>query len=185
MNEDFVNLEKKPKSKKDIVYSILVIVFIVILVVGFVFLRENRASEILSAMADSLRERAESVFAPEEEDKADIVWTTPEEDILGEEREGYYTEVAERGDGLTHLARRALTSHMEKENIELSSEQRIYIEDYVQKRLAPEKTGLRFLEIGEEIEISVDLIEEGIAQAENLTPSQIDNLSKYTPLVSF
>ncbi len=181
MNEDFANLEKKPKSKKDIVFSILVIVFIVILVTGFVFFIEHRASDILSAMSDSLRERAESIFTPEE-DKADIVWTTPEEETLEEE---YYTEVAKKGDGLTHLARRALTTHMEREEIELSSEERIYIEDYVQKRLAPEKTGLRFLEIGEEIEISIDLIEEGISQAEELTPSQIDNLGQYTPLVSF
>ncbi len=184
MSEDFINLEKKPSGKKDIALSILVLIVIFILVFGFVTLREFGAKNLIFSASQKILNEIEIMF-PEKE----VVDEEVEEEVAVEEevspQKETYKETAEKGDGLTHLARRATTSYIEDENINLSHEERIYVEDYVQKRLAPEKTGLRHLEIGEEVEIPTELIEEAIAQAELLTTQQIENLSQYTALVSF
>ncbi len=200
MSEDFFNLEKKPSKKKDLVFPILVLVLILILVVGFVALREYSARDLLSTASDRLmaeitdvlpideEEKEEEVaVVDEEEDEEERNWTLVEEAEEDEEtvEDGYYAMQAQHGDGLTHLARRALTEHMEREGIELSDEERVYIEDYVQKQLTPEDTETRMLDLGEEIEISEELLEEGIQQAEDLTPEQTDNLSQYAAMVSF
>ena len=181
MSEDFINLEKKPSGKKDIALSILVLIVIFILVFGFVTLREYGAKNLIFSASQKILNEIDVMF-PEKGEVADEEVAVEEE--VSPQKETY-KETAKRGDGLTHLARRATTSYIEDENINLSSEERIYVEDYVQKRLAPEKTGLRHLEIGEEIEVPIELIEEAVAQAELLTTQQIENLSQYTALVSF
>ncbi len=194
MSEDFFNLEKKPsEKKKDIVFPVLVLLLILIIVVGFVALREYRAQDILSAASDRILAEIGEVLPPEEEEEEEepvteeredtAQWTVAEEERL--ETEGYYLEKAERGDGLTHLARRALTEYMQEEDLDLSDEERVYIEDYVQKRLTPEDAETRMLDMGEEIEISKELLADGVQEAENLTPQDIDNLSQYAALVSF
>jgi len=197
MSEDFFNLEKKPGKKKDIVFPILVLLLILVLVFGFVALREYKAKEILSTASEKLlAEIGEVIPLEDEEEPEEVVVTEEEETENGwtlveegteEEREpdGYYTEEAQKGDGLTHLARRALTSHMQEEEIELSDEERVYVEDYVQKRLTPEDETTRMLDFGEEIEISEELLEEGVQEAEDLTPEDINNLSNYAAVVSF
>ncbi len=185
MSEDFINLEKKPNEKKDIALSVLVLIIIFVFVFGFVTLREYTAKEILSSASQKIVDEVEQMFFSSQTEDEEL---EEEESITEEEvviKKTSYTQTAQRGDGLTHLARRAITSYMEEEGVDLSKEERVYVEDYVQKRLAPEKTGLRFLEVGEEIEISLDLIEEGVREAQTLTPYQISNLSYYASLVSF
>lgn len=181
MSEDFINLEKKPSGKKDIALSILVLVVIFILVFSFVTIREYGIRNFFSSASQKIIDEIETML-PEEEPVEEEEESAVEETSSGRES---YKEFARKGDGLTHLARRALTSYMEEENVQLSPEERIYIEDYVQKRLAPEKTGLRHLEIGEEVEISMDLIEEAMQSAKQLTPTQTQNLSQYAVMVSF
>jgi len=188
MNEDFINLEKKPDNKKDVTLSILVLILVFSLVFVFVTLREHSMRDILSAASQKILDEVEDVFLAQETEETEeerVTQETEEEIEAPAEEPPVYREVAKEGDGLTHLARNATTSHMEEEGLELSDEERIYIEDYVQKRLAPEKTGLRLLEIGEEIEISGELIEEAVVEAQALTPSQLDNLTQYSALVSF
>ena len=180
MSEDFINLERKPSGKKDIALSILVLIVIFILVFGFVTLREYGAKNLIFSASQKILNEIEVMF-PEDVEEEEVTVSEEEASFTKE----VYREVAEKGDGLTHLARRATTSYIEDENINLSSEERIYVEDYVQKRLAPEKIGLRHLEIGEEVEVPTELIEEAIVQAEMLTTQQIENLSQYTALVSF
>ncbi len=182
MSDEFINLEKRPNEKKDITLSILILILVFILVFGFVTLKEHGFGKILSTASERIAEEVEERFSAEE--KIEKIEEEEETDVLPAEKEDY-RETARDGDGLTHLARRALTSHIEEEGLDLSKEERIYIEDYIQKRLSPEKTGLRFLEIGEEVEISRELIEDGVAKAQTLTPAQIDNLSQYANQVSF
>jgi hypothetical protein len=185
MSEDFINLEKKPNGKKDIALSILVLIVVFVLVFSFVALRERGAKNLLSTASQRILEEIETMLPEKEKVEEDIV----EEEIAETDEEisitKTYKETAKKGDGLTHLARRALASYSEEKNIDLSDEEKIYVEDYVQKRLAPEKTGLRHLEIGEEVEISVELIEEAVASAKLLTPTEIENLSQYAAMVSF
>jgi len=90
-------------------------------------------------------------------------------------------EVAEPGEGITHLARKALKKYMElDENIELQDEHKIYIEDYLKDMIGSEP-----LEIGDTIKFSVRDIDEAINASLLLSDAQIDNLSQYVPLVSF
>ncbi len=91
-----------------------------------------------------------------------------------------YTEKAERGDGLTHLARRALSNYIEENEItDLTDEHKIYIEDYIQKEL-----GSYSLSLGQEVEISQDLISEAVNESRELSGEQLNNLKQYSVLVS-
>ncbi len=184
MSEDFINLEKKPNERKDIALSVLVLIIIFVFVFGFVALREYTAKELLSSASEKIVDEVENMFFSSSQEEVEEITEEESTEEVATRRDSY-NQTAQRGDGLTHLARRALTSYMEDMEVELSEEERVYVEDYVQKRLAPEKTGLRFLEIGEEVEISLDLIEEGVREAQGLTPYQINNLTYYSNLVSF
>lgn len=88
-----------------------------------------------------------------------------------------YTEAAQAGDGTTHLARRAATRYLADKSLSyaVTNEHRIYIEDYVQKKI-----GAARLEVGDERSIPFALIEEAVNAAGQLTPRQFNNLSQYT-----
>lgn len=92
------------------------------------------------------------------------------------------TEYAEKGQGITHLARKSLNRYLKEvdESVELSNEQKIYVEDYLQNR-----TGSGSLKIGEAKTFSTDLIKEAIDASKKLTPSQLENLKKYSQMVYF
>lgn len=91
-----------------------------------------------------------------------------------------YTEKAAKGDGITHLARKALKRYLSSEgqSLSLSKEHKIYIEDYLK-----DKTGSYKLKVGQEISFSVNLIKDAISQAQKLAQSQLNNLKKYSQLV--
>ena len=94
-------------------------------------------------------------------------------------RWGKYLETAAKGEGLTHLARRALRSYLKDRPLPfLTPEHKIYIEDYLAK-----KKGGGWLELGQKVEFSQDLIREAIEMSEQLTPSQLENLKQYSQLV--
>lgn len=93
------------------------------------------------------------------------------------------TVKAAKGNGTTHLARSALKEYL-KDNPDvakkLKAEQKIYIEDYLRKNV----TDLpKVLKINDEISFSVDLIKIAIDQSQKLSDKEINNLSKYVPLV--
>ncbi|MCK5122682.1 MAG: hypothetical protein KAQ87_00820 [Candidatus Pacebacteria bacterium] len=87
-----------------------------------------------------------------------------------------YTVYANRGEGITHLARRALNEYLQEigEESELTKEHKIYIEDYLQNR-----TGTESIEVSYQGTFSENLIEEAVSSAKQLTPNSINNLSKY------
>jgi len=88
-----------------------------------------------------------------------------------------YVEVAEAGNGATHLARKAATRWLSENqaSYEVTAEHRIYIEDYIQKKMGSPR-----LSLGETQEIGFDLISEAVAKAGELNKSQLQNLSQYT-----
>ena len=132
--------------------------------------------EVLSEETeDTIIEEEEIVVIPEiiKEDEEEI-----EEDFNSGDIKNIYTETAEIGDGITHLARRALKDYLSRENIKLSAEQKIYIEDYMQN-----ETGTRSLGLGETVSFSRALVENAISQAQLLTDSQLQNLEQYSRLV--
>jgi len=88
-----------------------------------------------------------------------------------------FVEVAEAGNGVTHLARRASARWLSENQAgyAVTDEHRIFIEDYVQNKL-----GTNGLALGEEVEISFDLIAEAVEAAKELNEMQLKNLSQYT-----
>jgi len=89
---------------------------------------------------------------------------------------------AAKGNGVTHLARQALREYLKDKNDlsgQLKVEHKIYIEDYLQKHV----THPNVLKVGNQITFSQDLLNDAISHAQNLNDKQINNLSKYVPLV--
>lgn len=87
-----------------------------------------------------------------------------------------YTETAVFGDGITHLARRALEEYMQEtgDGADLAKEKKIYIEDYMQNRTGSEK-----INIGHQETFSESLIKEAISNANNLSEKSLKNIAKY------
>jgi len=138
---------------------------------------EEVEEEIIAPVEE---ETPEEIIAPIEEEAEEEAEEITIEEIIPEGRKeaGTIVEVAAKGDGVTHLARRALKDYLEDHPQELTNEHKIYIEDYLKDR-----TGSRPLEVGEEIAFSEDLIKEAIDASLELTPEQLKNLEKYSALV--
>jgi len=93
-----------------------------------------------------------------------------------QETEGSFIETAALGDSRTKLARRALADYLEKNaDSTLTSEHKIYIEDYLQKNAGNKGK----VNIGTSVEFSKGLISDAITKAKNLNEQQLKNLHKY------
>lgn len=88
---------------------------------------------------------------------------------------------AARGEGRTHLARRAITEQLSIADKELSNEARVYAEDYLQKKYAPKDP----LHPGSTITFTADQVNEAISAAQDLSPAQLQNLHQYSVLVNW
>lgn len=88
-----------------------------------------------------------------------------------------YTETAQAGDGVTHLARRATTRWLADNDAgyTVTQEHRIYIEDYIK-----DHTGTKGLGLGEQKTISYDLLKEAVTAAGQLNAQQLQHLGHYT-----
>jgi len=166
----------KPKIKKATLVKILIIALALTMIAGyFILQRMDRLPEVnLGQLLAKL-----AIIAPQEA-------LPPAEELVPEELEitlppvgKIYEQTAEAGEGITHLARKALREYLEdKGGPDLTPEQKIYIEDYLQNRI-----GDRPLELGEKISFSENLITEAIDRAQQLTPEQLENLQQYSALV--
>jgi hypothetical protein len=94
---------------------------------------------------------------------------------------GTYTVKANRGAGVTHLARAAakqyLEAHQDVKKI-VTPEHKIYIEDYLVKH-----TSTAALAVGQQMQFSDDLIKQAIDSSQKLNQNQLKNLHKYVLLV--
>ncbi len=100
---------------------------------------------------------------------------------LSRETETSFIEQAERGNGKTHLARRALAHYLEKNtDSSLTAEHKVYIEDYLQKNVSFQGA----VTTKTSIEFSKDLIKQGIEKSKTLNDRQLQNLKKYSARVS-
>ncbi len=94
----------------------------------------------------------------------------------------YYRITAGKGEGLTHISRTALNKYLSDKNINLSPEQKVYAEDYAQKRLQEERSNSDLVLLNEEVWVSYEYIEDGVDSAQSLTNYQINNLTQFVPL---
>jgi len=79
------------------------------------------------------------------------------------------------GDGITHLARRAVVNQLDYKEMSLNDEQLVYAEDYLQNR-----TGDYWLEVGQILEFHYVDVDNSIESAQQLQDWQIQNLMQYT-----
>lgn len=93
-----------------------------------------------------------------------------------------YTEVAERGQGLTHLARKATGRYLEANTSDftVTNEHRVYVEDYIKDRL--ERIPVH---VGDTRIISKELIREAVSASQKLSGAQLKNLQKYSRVVQW
>lgn len=92
-----------------------------------------------------------------------------------------FTETAQSGDGITHLARRALDKYLAEHGQNaslLTKEHKTYVEDYMQNAI-----GDGWLQEGQKISFSKTLIEGAIDSALQLTNAQLQNISSLLMLV--
>ena len=112
-------------------------------------------------------------------DKDGQVLFTEENESESSKDASSITETASLGDGITHLARRAIAQYLNETGKELTMEQKIYAEDYVQNAI-----GSEWLEVGQKLSFSKTLLSEATEKAQQLEGWQIENLKQYTSAVS-
>jgi len=123
-----------------------------------------------NTLAESINEQNKSVNQKEQ-----ISSTAP-----SQETETSFIESAGKGDGQTHLARKALANYLEKNpDSTLTAEHKIYIEDFLRKN-----SGFKGkIFVGTSVEFSKDNIKEAIGSSQKLSDNQLKNLEKYSARV--
>lgn len=167
----------RSKTFQKILFGVLVAVLALATIGMLVYLeRSGRISQLLTGLpfGFALREEAPPALVEEvpiEKLTEEIVTSVPK----------VYEKEAEEGEGITHLARKALNDYLTetKMEINLTPEHKIFIEDYLKDR-----TGERWLKPGEKVSFSEELIVQAINEALKLTPEQLNNLRQYSTLVS-
>jgi hypothetical protein len=127
--------------------------------------------------------KEEKVVTPKEKEKPVVEEKKEEKQPVasGEETETSFVEVANNGDSLTTLARRATKQYLEKNPVDgLTKEHKIYIEDYLRRHI----NHSTIVRSGEQISFSKDLIKNAIGASKNLNERQLKNLQKYSARVS-
>jgi len=116
-----------------------------------------------------------------EENKAEVSATEQQPTGVQVEKtaQGYQAQ-AVKGDGATHLARKALKNYLNgSPDAGLSKEQKIYIEDYMRKQVVQGS-----LKVGENRTFSESLIKDAITKSKQLNERQLKNLQRYSARVS-
>jgi hypothetical protein len=155
---------------------IIISIVVVLVIAGGIYSYSNRSEEI--SYSDDQQLAAESfeqgkVSSQAVNEAAPEVKNQPV--AVSQETETSFIESAMKGEGTTHLARRALANYLEKNpDAVLTPEHKIYIEDYLRKNVG--KSGIR---IGTSVEFSKDLIQNAITKSKTLTDKQLQNLHKY------
>lgn len=181
------NFMNRVKESPRTVSAIIIVVIVAAAI--YAFSGNNQQNNEVALNSPETTPEASATPAPEKKEEVKGAMTTPkpvDKAMLSESAkklpearttDSAYIEVAQKGDGLTHLARRAATRYLadHETSYSVTNEHRIYIEDYIRKHM--EKGSVA---IGAEKTISFDLVKQAIESAGKLTPKQLKNLTKYT-----
>jgi len=165
-----------PKPEKAKILKWVILGIVIIAIFGYLGVK-------LAWISPEIFERLPAqIFKPAEEKTQKILEELiPEiQPEIQKVEEKKYLEKAEWGEGITHLARKAVKKYLQEnpQNFEVTPEHKIYLEDYLAKKM-----GEGWLNLGQTLEFSQDLIKEAIDKAETLTPEQLENLTQYSQLV--
>lgn len=145
-----------------------------------VAMQEETQSSLLENLTNDQED--ESIVTETEDTEKDSVASedkqvTSDTTETSKETEEAFVESAKRGDGMTHLARRAVANYLEKNpDSALTVEHKIYIEDYLRKNVREsDKTT-----IGSSVSFSKDMIRSAIENSKKLDDTQLKHLQKYS-----
>lgn len=89
------------------------------------------------------------------------------------------TETAQVGEGVTHLARRAVAAFLQERGIsDLQATHKVFIEDTLARQ-----AGYGWIDVGTTQTFEMTSIESAISAARALTPAELSNLEQYATLV--
>ncbi len=185
------NFMNRVKESPRTVSAIIIVVIVAAAIYAFSGNNQQNNEVALNSPEASPEASAvpETSMAPDKKEQVKGVTATPapvDKEKLSENAkklpearttDSAYIEVAQKGDGLTHVARRAATRYLadHETGYSVTNEHRIYIEDYIRKHM--EKGSVT---VGAEKTISFDLVKQAIESAGKLTPKQLKNLTQYT-----
>ncbi|MDP2933228.1 MAG: hypothetical protein Q8N81_03790 [bacterium] len=176
--------EEPPKKNYKTWTRLAIVIVIVAGAIIYARYQENKKSELINApspaaVMEALQKSETSGKQPQLKviDKVSDENQNPQE-VRTENDKIIVT--AQPGEGYTHLARRALAQYLKTTGAQdLQAEHKIFIEDYLQKKIE-NKPGVK---VGAEVGFSQDQIQQAIDQALALGAAQLDNLHKYVQLV--
>lgn len=166
-----------------IIVSIFIVAAIALGIYSYSQRSENLSDEDIASLLETSGDEEDAMMDDESTMNEDTTVSkgtvvTPE---LSEEKETSYVETAEAGDGTTHLARRALTHALEgNSDWNLSAEQKVYVEDYLQKQVG----GMADLAPGTKVEFSKEMINQAVENAKGLNETQLAHIRPYAQKVS-
>lgn len=179
MTESNSNQEMNPKQWLQDNLRIIISILIVVVIAGGIYSYSNRGGQASNDDHEvaQTEESSEETTTPLAVEVTESDSTNDNTQVASsQETENSFIQTAGKGDGLTHLARRAVANYLEKnQDSTLTAEHKIYIEDYLRKN-APHTGGVH---IGTSIEFSKDLIQNAITKSKTLNERQIQNLHKY------
>lgn len=144
-------------------------------------LSDQGSSSFLDTKGNDTSANAAVQDKSQETVKTDVKTSVATNKELSRETETSFVEQADRGNGSTHLARRALANYLEKNaDSSLTAEHKIYIEDYLRKNVSVRGT----ITTNTSIEFSKALISQAIEKSKTLNDRQLQNLKKYSARVS-
>lgn len=172
-------------NKKNITIAAAVVLFLVA-VGGYIWLqRIDRLPEFnLGAYLERLRAGVGTMTERGGQDDGESLpgkLTQEELQITLPSSARTYEQTAGPGEGITHLARRAAKEYLDRtgQGANLTTEHKVYIEDYIQN-----KTGEQWLGLGEKLSFSENLIKEAVEASLQLTNEQLENLKQYSAQIS-
>lgn len=172
-------------------------IIVVLIVVGAIFAFSDRGNQPVSSPTPGGTETPATEASPTPEGEATPVpgaaddvkdqeapatpEPTPSPLPEAQETDAAYIEVAGKGDGVTHLARRAMLRNLgaSAPDFEVTAEHKVWIEDYLKDRL-----GSKSLAIGENRTIEKNLVREAVQKSKELTDAQRKHLQRYSRLVA-
>lgn len=170
-----------------IIVSIFIVAAIALGIYSYSQRADNLSDEDIASLLETKGDEAAEDSAATDENGAAMeaentaskgTVVTPE---LSQENDAAYIETAEAGDGRTHLARRALTHALENNaDWNLSAEQKVYIEDYLQKHAG----GDQVINPGSKVEFSKEMMNQAVENARGLNEAQLARIKPYAQKVS-
>jgi len=173
MTEDQTEEEQGFWAKN--IISIILIVFLIVSGV-YAFNRDTEDKSVEEKVEEIKKEGEEIESEASDDDKSEEAVT---ENTNIQKSETKITIKANAGDGVTHLARKAVAEYSKDKDINLSKEQKIYAETVLKNKYYK-----HHLNLSQELEFEISDLEEMVNKAQDLSEREIQNWSKYTNLVT-